>query len=90
MQEQLLLKIFILLTRKFRDLCIIIMCPPHPNYRPGINQGKVLESKCSNDITFRVEDYYHKLCYQSKQSLDLRPSDSQKTTDVEIEAFWVF
>ena len=32
-----------------------------------------LESKCSTDITFRVEDYYHKPCHQSKQPLDLRP-----------------
>ena len=46
-----------------------------------------LGSKCSTDITFRVEDYYHKPCRQSKQHLDLRPLDSQKTTDTEIEAF---
>ena len=47
-----------------------------------------LESKCSSDIAFRVEDYYHKPCHQSKQPLDPQPLDSQKTTDAEIEAFF--
>ena len=46
-----------------------------------------LECKRSSEITFRVEDYYHKPCRQSKQPLDPRPLESQKTTDTEMEAF---
>ena len=46
-----------------------------------------LECKCSSEITFRVEDYYHKPCRQSKQPLDPRLLESQKTTDTEMEVF---
>ena len=45
-----------------------------------------LECKCSSEITFRVEDYYHKPCRQSKEPLDPRPLESQKITDTEMEA----
>ena len=36
----LLLKIFILLTKKFRHLPMIMMCPAYQTYRLGTNQGK--------------------------------------------------
>ena len=38
-----------------------------------------LDSKCSSEIMFRVEDYYHKPCRRSKVFLDPRPAESQLT-----------
>ena len=46
-----------------------------------------LDSKCSNEITFRVEDYHHKPCRKSKPFLDPRPAESQLTTEAEITDF---
>lgn len=46
-----------------------------------------LDSKCSNEIPFRVEDYYHKACRSSKAFLDPRPTELQSTTEGEITEF---
>lgn len=46
-----------------------------------------LDSKCASEISFRVEDYYQKPCNHSKEFMDPRPNNVQKTTEKEIKDF---
>ena len=46
-----------------------------------------LDSQPVSEISFKVEDYYCKPTHQSKELIDPRPLELQKTTDEEKEAF---
>ena len=46
-----------------------------------------LDSKCASEISFRVEDYYQKPCRHSKEFMDPRPINMQKTTEKEVKGF---
>jgi len=46
-----------------------------------------LDSKLANDISFKVEEYYHKPCRYPKTFMDPRPVELQQTTDEEKAEF---